>query len=144
MRKEKLMEPKLFLAMKAFVVHNGKVLIVRESSNNPVGTNPNKYDVIGGRLEPGERFDECLEREIKEEIGLSATIKRPFVVNEWRPVVHGEPLQIVGVFFECSAKTDVVTLSADHDDFKWIDPKEYEKYPLIENLRPVFKTFLTR
>lgn len=138
------MKPKLFMAMKAFIVHDGKVLIVRESPKNPVGTNPNKYDVVGGRLEPGERFDECLVREIKEETGLSATIKRPFVVNEWRPIVHGEPWQIVGVFFECVAKTNTVQLSVDHDDYKWIDPKDYKKYPLIENLHPAFAAFLAR
>ena len=117
------MKPKLFMAMKAFIVHDGKVLIVRESPKNPVGTNPNKYDVVGGRLEPGERFDECLVREIKE---------------------HGEPWQIVGVFFECVAKTNTVQLSVDHDDFKWIDPKDYKKYPLIENLYPAFEVFLAR
>ena len=136
------MEQKLFLAIKAFIVHNGKVLIVRESPKNPVGTNPNKYDVVGGRLEPGERFDECLMREIKEETGLSVVIKQPFVVNEWRPVVRGEHWQIVGVFFECVAESDAVQLSTDHDDYKWIDPKDYKKYPLIENLNPVFEAYL--
>ncbi len=138
------MEPKLFIAIKALVVYNGKVLIVRESPKNPVGTNPNKYDVVGGRLEPGERFDECLLREIREETGLTASIKAPFVVNEWRPVVHGEPWQIVGVFFECVAESDNVHLSADHDDYKWIDPKDYKEHPLIENLNPVFEAFLGR
>ena len=63
---------KLFLALKAFLVHDGKVLVLRESPKNPIGTNAGKYDVAGGRLEPGERFDETLLREIREETGLDA------------------------------------------------------------------------
>ena len=137
-------KPKLFIATKAFVVHNGKVLILRESSNNPVGTNANKFDVVGGRLNPGEQWDECLRREIKEESGLDVTIGTPFYVGEWRPVVHCELWQIIGVFFVCHAAIDAVVLSQDHDSFLWIDPATSNEYPLIDNLVPAFAAFRAR
>jgi 8-oxo-dGTP diphosphatase len=79
---------KLFIATKAFVVKGGKVLIVRESSKYDEGTNAAKFDVVGGRLKPGERFDENLRREVKEETGLDIQIGKPFFVNEWRPVMR--------------------------------------------------------
>lgn len=139
-----LMEPKLFIAFKALIVHNGKVLILRESEKYEDGTNANRYDVVGGRLEPGEQFEESLRREIEEETGLQVTIKSPFFVNEARPVVKGEPWQIIRVFMECQADSDKVVLSQDHDVFEWIDPQEHTKYPLIENLRPVFNSFIKK
>jgi len=138
------MQPKLFVATKAFVTHGGKVLILKESSRYEDGTNANKFDVTGGRVEPGERFDDSLRREVKEETGLSVTIGKPFFVNEWRPVVKDEQWQIVGIFFECAAKTDKITLGEDHDEFRWIDPKDYKNHNLIENLRLAFETYINQ
>jgi 8-oxo-dGTP diphosphatase len=127
-----------FIATKAFIVHDGKILILRESSAYTDGTNTGRYDVPGGRLKPGEHFMDSLRREIAEETGLSVTIKAPFFVNEWRPRVKGEQWQIVGIFFLCESETNNVTLGDDHDDYQWIHPEEYEQYPLIENLKDAF------
>jgi 8-oxo-dGTP diphosphatase len=138
------MEPKLFVATKAFIVHNGKVLILRESSKYEDGSNAGRFDVVGGRVQPGQRFDESLLREIREETGLDVRIGRPFFVNEWRPVVRGEPWQIVGTFFECFAVSDQVKLSEDHGEYQWIDPKDFRKFPLIDNLVPAFESYLNR
>ncbi len=136
------MEPKLFVAMKAFIVHDGKVLILRESTKYQDGTNAAKYDIVGGRIKPGQAFDESLRREIREETGLEVELGRPFYVGEWRPVIKGEPAQIVATFFICQSDVDTVKLSEDHDDYQWIEPKEFQKYNLIPNLVPAFEAFL--
>lgn len=138
------MDIKLFAAMKAFIVHKGRVLILRESSKYKDGANTARFDVVGGRVEPGQRFDESLLREIKEETGLDVRIGKPFFVNEWRPVVRGEQWQIIGVFFECYTENAEVTLSQDHDEYEWIDPKSYAEYDLIENLQPAFEAYLKK
>jgi len=133
---------KFFMATKAFVIHNDKVLILRESSKYADGVNGGKYDVAGGRVKSGQRFDESLRREIQEETGLGVIVQEPFFVNEWRPIVRDEQWQVVGVFFKCMADSDKVILSEDHDEYVWIDPSEYDKYKLIDNLIPAFKAFL--
>ncbi|MFH0829119.1 MAG: NUDIX domain-containing protein [Candidatus Kerfeldbacteria bacterium] len=132
---------KQLVAMKAFLVYRGNVLIVRESAKNPDGTNAGKYDVVGGRVKPGERFDETLKREIHEETGIDAQLGKPFFVGEWRPVVRGEEWQIIATFFSCTSPTERVTLSRDHDEYQWIDPIHYHEYPLIDNLAPVFEAY---
>ncbi len=81
---------KIFAACKAFVNYNGKILILRESGKYEDGTNVGRYDIPGGRVQPGESFDQGLIREIKEETGLDVEIGRPFAVVEWRPVVRDE------------------------------------------------------
>ncbi len=136
------MDIKVFTATKAFIIFNGKVLILRESSAYADGANAAKYDVPGGRVIPGQRFDDSLLREVQEETGLSVTIQKPFFVNEWRPVVRGEQWQIIGTFFICTPTNDDVHLSQDHDDFQWIDPTEYKKFQLIENLHSAFESYL--
>jgi 8-oxo-dGTP diphosphatase len=135
---------RLFVATKAFIVKDGRVLVVRESSQYEDGANASKFDIVGGRVEPGQRFDESLKREVKEETGLDVKIGKPFFVNEWRPVVKGEEWQIVGIFFECVPDSVNIKLGEDHDAFEWIDPKEYKKYPIIDNLKPVFEAYLDK
>lgn len=139
------MEPKLFVATKAFIKNkDGKILIVRESSKYQDGSNVGKFDIVGGRLKPGERFDDSLLREIKEETGLNVKIGKPFFVNEWRPVVKGEQWQIVATFFECRADSEKVILGDDHDHFEWVDPKDYQNYNLIDNLKVAFEAYLDK
>jgi 8-oxo-dGTP diphosphatase len=138
------MEPKLFVATKAFIIHNGKVLCLRESTSYSDAANVGSFDLVGGRLKPGERFDEALAREIFEETGLQVTIGKPFFVNEWRPVVRDEQWQIVGIFFECFADTDKVTLSNDHAEYIWIDPQDYKTITIIPNLGVVFESYLAK
>jgi len=136
------MESKLFVAMKAFVVHEGHVLILRESSAYEDAGNVARYDVPGGRIKPGEHFRDSLLREIKEETDLVVKLGWPFFVNEWRPVVRGEQWQIVGTFFEAFADSDAVVLSKDHDQFEWIKPSDFKNYPVIENLKFAFEAYL--
>lgn len=135
---------KIFVATKAFIVFKDKILLLKESTKYDDGTNSGKFDVAGGRVEPGQKFDESLLREIKEETGLDVRIGRPFFVNEWRPNVRGEQWQIVGTFFECFSDSNKVKLSSDHSEFAWIEPEDYKKYNLIENLIPAFESFLNK
>ena len=137
-------EPKLFIATKAFIVHNNKVLVLRESNKYSDGTQLGNYDVPGGRMKPGETWEQNLLREVKEETGMNVKVGAPFAVGEWRPVVKGEQWQIVAIFLECFSDSDKVTLSDDHDDFLWIDPKAYSKYPMPPKNLPAFEKYISR
>ena len=106
------------IACKAVIRYRSKVLILREAATYQDGTNTGRYHVPGGRLEPGEAFADGLAREVREETGLSITIGKPVYVGEWRPVIHGEPNQIVAIFFACTARTNKVRLSEEHDAFQ--------------------------
>ncbi len=88
--------------------------------------------VGGGRIEPGEKFEEALRREVKEETGLEIEIGEPIYVGEWRPVIRGAPNQIIGVFFICKPTTDKITLSTEHDEFKWVEPGKHGAYDMMD------------
>lgn len=137
-------EPKLFVATKAFVVHNNKVLILRESNKYSDGVQLGNYDVPGGRMKSGETWEQSLLREVKEETSLDVKIGDVIAVSEWRPVVKNEQWQIVAIFIECFSDSDKVTLSEDHDDSLWINPKDYLQYSMPPKNLPAFEKYITR
>lgn len=139
-----VIEPKLFLAMKSFIVKDGKVLILRESTRYGEGTQTGNYDVPGGRLKPGEEWSAGLKREVFEETGLQVKEGKPIAVSEWRPVVKGEQWQIVAVFFECFVESGSLKLSQDHDAYLWIDPKDYLNYPMPPKNIPAFEAYTSK
>jgi len=133
---------KQFIAAKAFIRFGKKILIIRESAAHVTNTQVGKFDVIGGRVEPGENVINGLRREVKEECGLEISIGQPFFVNESRNEWHGEHWQIIRIFFDCTTSSEQIILNEEHDQFKWIDPKNYMKENVIENLYPSFDAFL--
>ena len=132
---------KQHLAAKAFIVHDGKVLILREAPGYRGGTNIGKYDFPGGKINPGEHYEDGLKREVREESGLSIDIGRPFFTAEWRPKLPGEELQIIGIFFECSTDAEEVVLEPSYDDFQWIDPGQHRQFDLITVNHEVFEAY---
>jgi 8-oxo-dGTP diphosphatase len=114
----------LFVAIKALIFYEGKILMLQESSEYEDGNQAGKWSEPGGRINPGEHWRDALLREIQEETGLEVEIKKPIGVDEWFPVIRGVPSQVVGTFFECLAKSDAVKLSQDHSNYKWFEPAE--------------------
>jgi 8-oxo-dGTP diphosphatase len=115
------------IAMKALIVRDGKVLLLREAATYDEGTQRGRYHLPGGRVEVGEPFDVALRREVKEETGLEVEIDKPVYVGEWHPVIRGEENQIIAVFFLCTPTTHDITLSSEHDRYVWADPASYEE-----------------
>jgi 8-oxo-dGTP diphosphatase len=126
------MEINQFVAGRAFIVKEDKVLIIREATQYKTGANIGKYDFPGGKFNPGENFKEALKRETKEEYGLDIEIKKPFYVAEWWPTAKNGTVQIIGIFFKCIPASDSVVLSSDHDEYKWININEYKDHNLIK------------
>lgn len=120
------------VACRAVIFDGSRVLIIRESDKYEDGTNVGKYDFPGGRVGPGEKVMDALEREVLEEAGLIVTSAVPFHLDEWNPVIHGQPTQIIGIFFLCTVENTTVALGDDFDAFEWILPSDVDAYSLMQ------------
>jgi 8-oxo-dGTP diphosphatase len=53
------------------IVHAARVLACRRRLDQP---HPSKWEFPGGKREPGESMEECLRRELREELAIEAEI----------------------------------------------------------------------
>lgn len=111
------------VATKAIIVNErGQYLVLRKSDVEEI--NPNTYDIPGGRMEFGEKPEEALHREVKEETGLEVDILTIF--NTWS-FEKDDTFQLVGIDFLCLYKKGKEKLSREHDEFLWLSKSEVEK-----------------
>lgn len=131
------------IATKALIVNQeGKILLLREADTYAEGTNCGRYHLPGGRLNIGEPFEDGLKREVREETGLSVEIGKPIYVGEWHPIIKGVPNQIVAIFFICKPLSTDIRLSEEHNDFKWLLPKETRKLDVMEPEDDVIEKYI--
>ncbi len=131
----------LQLACKAIVLSKGKLLMIREAASNKRGTIVGQYHFPGGRMEPGERIEEALKREMLEETSLGISVGMPIYVGEWRPILNGKWHQIVAIYFICRPEGREVGLSGEYDDYQWVDPKAVEDILIAETDLKVIEAF---
>ena len=122
---------KQFVALRAVILHEDKLLVIRQSPGYAGGVNKGKWDFPGGKIGIGETIQDALKRETKEEAGLDISLIRPFYADEWRPILNNEQIQIIGIFYLCSTQNTNIVLSKDHDEYRWIDIENSESVDLL-------------
>jgi 8-oxo-dGTP pyrophosphatase MutT (NUDIX family) len=104
------------------IVQNGdKFLLIRRSSTD--NRFPGIWECPAGRIEEGESPREAALRETKEESGLEVEIIKDLGIHETD--IDGDHKAFY--CFLTRAKNIDVTLSFEHDAFKWLTLEEYSK-----------------
>lgn len=106
------------IAAKAYVFKDDRLLILRKPEKDRLGGSfpETAIDFPGGKLEPGESWQEGLLREVAEEVQLAIAVGSPF--NAWSRM--GKQRQILGVDFLAEWVSGEVTLSEEHDSYQWL------------------------
>jgi 8-oxo-dGTP diphosphatase len=108
---------------------DGKILAAQRSERMPL---PLKWEFPGGKIDPGERAEDALRREINEE--LSADIR---ILARLEPVVHHYPgLSICLQPFHCEITGGDIVLK-EHTLFCWLPVAELSALDWAEADVPV-------
>lgn len=80
---------------------------------------PLKWEFPGGKIEENETAEECLIREIKEELNIEIEITGSLSPND-----HQYPDKLIRLIpFICRQVGGEIILK-EHDDYKWMDVKD--------------------
>ncbi|WP_136809596.1 NUDIX domain-containing protein [Desulfosediminicola flagellatus] len=94
------------------------------------------WEFPGGKLEDGEQPEECLQRELKEELGIDSVITA--YLGESIFHYHGKSIRLLGYLTTHTGGEFTLT---DHDEIRWLPPTELNSLtwapadiPLIDEL----------
>lgn len=120
----------------AIIRKDGKMLIAQRAADDEC---PLMWEFPGGKIEAGETPEQCIVREIKEELNLDI---RPIGVF-MRIVYHLEDKRIPITFFDAAITGGEMRLNV-HADVKWIKEEEIPNYEFMPPDAQVVKKLLKK
>ncbi|MEV4438576.1 (deoxy)nucleoside triphosphate pyrophosphohydrolase [Streptomyces sp. NPDC049577] len=109
------------------VLDRGRLLAARRSAPPELA---GRWELPGGKIEPGETGPQALVRELREELGIEAEpleriagewpLKPGYVLRVWTArLLSGEPLPL-----------------EDHDEVRWLTPERVDEVDWLDQDRP--------
>jgi len=126
------------LALSAKVVvrdTSGRCLLLKRALSSK--GNPGKWDLPGGKVDPGENFEQGLLREVAEETGLAISIQRVVGAVESELPTR----RVVYLILEGRLESGQVQLSSEHDEYVWINRWQLPKMELADQFRAFAQTY---
>lgn len=129
--------PKFVVGVIGIIRKDNNILLMRRALTK--STNPGKWEAVAGKVEFKENPNDALLREVKEESGLNVLInERPLATTQ---VMRG-PEPMILLYYLCDYVSGDVTLSKEHDAYKWVDFQEFKTlcsfHELIEIVDGIF------
>lgn len=115
------------LAVRGICEVNDKILLLKVRSKS--SHDASKWEIPGGKVKKGEFFDDALRREYMEETGLEITIESLLsaIQNNYTACKTNEQVKSIQLIMKVTADVDVVSISREHDDYRWFTKKEVKE-----------------
>ncbi|TFG64280.1 MAG: (deoxy)nucleoside triphosphate pyrophosphohydrolase [Spirochaetales bacterium] len=121
----------------AVIAEGGRVLLAQRSAGDPL---EGKWEFPGGKIEEGESPEECLKRELKEELGIGTRIGKFIASCRWDyPHISIELLAYEAEILSGSPAP------LDHSACAWVNTEELAAWelapadvPIAEKVRLLF------
>ncbi len=104
-----------------------------------------KYVMPGGHVELGERIENALKREVKEETGLSVYDIKFILFQEFIFVdAFWKKRHFIFLDFSCKTKSDQVKLNKEGQEYIWVNLKEVLKLPIEPYTKKTIKEYIKK
>lgn len=113
-------DPDFFPVTAAVIEKDGKVLIARRKRPF-MGYH---WEFPGGKLEDNETLEECLRREIREELCIDIAVGK--LISSRKHVINCQSA-IILYAYRADYLSGEITLN-DHDEIAWVKPEDLTKY----------------
>ncbi|RJS63027.1 (deoxy)nucleoside triphosphate pyrophosphohydrolase [Priestia filamentosa] len=115
----------------AIIKDKDKILIAKRNSKDHLA---GKWEFPGGKIEPDETPEECLAREIREELRVDIEIGSFYDDN-----IYGSKDQAIHLLFYWAEVMNGEVTAVVHDDVKWITIKELARFDFAPADIPIVK-----
>lgn len=119
----------------AILEWQGRILIAQRGPGDPLAE---KWEFPGGKIESGETPEQCLKRELREELNIDADVGELFGSFRYResvPAIELVAYRATWVAGEICAR--------EHIDCRWVIPSELERYDFAPADRPFVEKLLS-
>jgi 8-oxo-dGTP diphosphatase len=120
--------PKIVIA--AVIEKDGRILIAKRKRGKQ---HPGKWEFPGGTLEEGETHEQCLKRELQEELAIPAEVGELVCTSEYR---YTPDYTIRLLAYRTTVTSDNFILN-DHEEVRWVKPTELADYDFPEADKPI-------
>jgi 8-oxo-dGTP diphosphatase len=111
----------------ALILRDSKILVCQRRRDD---THSLQWEFPGGKVEPGEAPKEALARELREELGVEATIGRELFRTRHRYREVQRELELI--FFQAAIARSAVLQNLVFEGFEWADPSALPQYNFLQ------------
>ncbi|HXS67673.1 MAG TPA: 8-oxo-dGTP diphosphatase MutT [Candidatus Polarisedimenticolia bacterium] len=119
-QKSKIGNQKFIEVSAGLVFRNGKLLITQRHADSHLG---GLWEFPGGKREASETFEECLVRELREELGIEVEVGEVL-----ESLTHAYPEKTVVLKFFCCRWKANEPQAIDCGDLRWVSAEELRNY----------------
>jgi len=118
----------------ALIERNGLVLAAQRSNKMSM---PLKWEFPGGKIADGETPEDCLRRELLEEMGVAIELRLPLTPSEH----HYPDFSVILHPFICTLDSEQIMLY-EHASIAWKEPKELLTLDWVDADIPVIEQYM--
>jgi 8-oxo-dGTP diphosphatase len=127
----------VLVAACALIDADGRVLIAQRPQGKSMA---GLWEFPGGKIEPGERPEQCLIRELKEELGIA--VKEECLAPLTFASHTYSDFQLLMPLYVCRRWEGIVT-AQEQQALKWVRPGELRNYPMPPADEPLISHLTT-
>lgn len=114
------------VSIKGIIFINDKIVLLKNERE--------EWELPGGRIEIGESPEDCVIREIQEELGINCQVDR--IIDSWMyNVVEKYVFITTYLCKKISIAPNIITISSEHKEVRLFTPSEIDDLPMPQGYK---------